>query len=483
MKSSIRKFLLINLLLAITITTTLTAIGNYYLDQKDIQEHLDSLMAISALSYQALLGDDLHQRPLHQIQQALEQIPNEIQGYYQKRYLTEEPTPNLVGKFNFQVWTDDGKLLLHSPTAPSLPLTADMDGFSDKTVNQQRWRVFTAYNKNAAIRTVLAERYDTRNELGHRIAQDDLYIMLLTFPLSGLLIWIIIGRGLDSLDRVAQEVADRAPTHLEPVNLEAVPEEIKPVIDELNQLFYRLQEGFEREKRFAADAAHELKTPLAALKAQAQVALNSDNIADKDKALHKLIASVNRSTHTVQQLLTMSRLVSESVDMPDKDQFDLAKLSRDVIAQLVPQAVESNVEIEFETAPHLPPMQGNATAMGILIRNLVDNAIRYSKDSGKVLVRVYERAPSLIFEVQDNGPGIPHELKERVFERFFRVLGNKSPGSGLGLAIVRQICDLHNGEIELDKPEKGSGLVVRAIFPVLDKLQPSQKTDKPLPLD
>ena len=114
-----------------------------------------------------------------------------------------------------------------------------------------------------------------RNELGHRIAQDDLYIMLLTFPLSGLLIWIIIGRGLDSLDRVAQEVANRAPTHLEPVDLQEVPEEIKPVIDELNKLFYRLQEGFEREKRFAADAAHELRTPLAALKAQAQVALNS----------------------------------------------------------------------------------------------------------------------------------------------------------------------------------------------------------------
>ena len=465
MKSSIRKFLLINLLLAISITTTLTAIGNYYLDQKDIQEHLDSLMAISALSYQALLGDDLHKRPLTEIQHSLERIPDEIKSYYNKRMLIE-PSLKLLEKFNFQVWTYGGKLLLHSPTAPRIPLTADEDGFSDKIINQQRWRVFTAYNEKAGIRTVLAERYDTRNELGHRIAQDDLYIMLLTFPLSGLLIWIIIGRGLDSLDRVAQEVADRAPTHLEPVNLEEVPEEIKPVIDELNKLFYRLQQGFEREKRFAADAAHELKTPLAALKAQAQVALNSDNIEEKNKALHKLIASVNRSTHTVQQLLTMSRLVPESSNLQDEGYLDLVKVSRDIIALLVPQAVESHVEISFEADENLPLIKGNATAMTILVRNLVDNAIRYSKDEGKVIVRVYEKEKKLYFEVQDNGPGIPDELKDRVFERFFRVLGNKSTGSGLGLAIVRQICDLHNGSIELDNPKEGKGLIIRVSFPI-----------------
>ncbi|VEH35374.1 sensory histidine kinase in two-component regulatory system with QseB [Legionella sainthelensi] len=281
MKSSIRKFLLINLLLAITITTTLTAIGNYYLDQKDIQDHLDTLMAVSALSYQALLGDDLHQRPLAKIQDALETIPQKIDTFYKKRFLNDEPPENYLDKFNFQVWTNGGKLLLHSSTAPKIPLASEIDGFSDKKISNQDWRVFTTYNDKAGIRTVLAERYDTRNELGHRIAQDDLYIMLLTFPLSGLLIWIIIGRGLDSLDKVAEEVANRAPTHLEPVDLHEVPEEIKPVIDELNKLFFRLKEGFEREKRFAADAAHELRTPLAALKTQAQVALHSNDIEEK----------------------------------------------------------------------------------------------------------------------------------------------------------------------------------------------------------
>jgi two-component system sensor histidine kinase QseC len=467
-KSSIRKFLLFNLLLAITITTTLTAIGNYYLDQKDIQDHLDTLMAVSALSYQALLGDDVHQRPLIKIQNTLDTIPQKVDTFYQKRFLNDEPPENYMDKFNFQVWTNGGNLLLHSPTAPKIPLTSEVDGFSDKKIAEQDWRVFTTYNDKAGIRTVLAERYDTRNELGHRIAQDDLYIMLLTFPLSGLLIWIIIGRGLDSLDKVAEEVANRAPSHLEPVDLQEVPEEIKPVIDELNKLFYRLKEGFEREKRFAADAAHELRTPLAALKTQAQVALHTNDLDEKNQALHKLIASVNRSTHIVQQLLIMSRLVPEAAHIDGKDEVHLSRLIREILAMLAPSALEKQIDLEFESneAEHLI-IYGNPTALGILVRNLVDNAIRYCNENGHIKVRL-AKAPNneVMLEVCDNGPGIPAELRARVFERFFRVLGNISPGSGLGLAIVQQICELHSGRVILDAPKEGTGLIVRVFLPI-----------------
>lgn len=466
MKSSIRKFLLINLLLAITVTTTLTAIGNYYLDQKDIQEHLDTLMAISALSYEALLGDDLHRRPLSKIQDSLNLIPQKVESYYRKHLISEQAPERYLDKFNFQVWTNGGKLLLHSSGAPKFPLTSESDGFSDKRIDHQNWRVFTTYNEKAGIRIVLAERYDTRNELGRRIAQDDLYIMLLTFPLSGLLIWIIIGRGLDSLDRVAQEVANRAPNHLEPVNIKEVPEEIKPVIDELNQLFFRLKQGFEREKRFAADAAHELRTPLAALKAQAQVALNTKDIEAKNIALQKLIASVNRSTHIVQQLLIMSKLVPESSTINDLGEVNLAKLSQEVLAMLAPTAVEKHIELELEhDERQLLLFNGNPTAISILIRNLVDNAIRYSKENSRVLVKIYSQADGVVLEVCDDGPGIPVELQSRVFERFFRVLGNKSPGSGLGLAIVQQIAALHNGRVSLEPPSEGTGLIVKVIFP------------------
>lgn len=464
MKISIRKFLLINLLLAITITTTLTAIGNYYLDQKDIQRHLDTLMALATMSYQALLGDDVHKRDLSVLQKSLDKIPLQIEKYYHDRFI-KEAAENFANKFTFQVWTDGGKLILHSATAPSIPLLTDEDGFSDKRIGDEYWRVFTAYNAKAGIRTVVAEKYDTRNELGHRIAQDDLYIMLLTFPLSGLLIWIIIGKGLDSLDRVAKEVADRAPSFLEPVDLKGVPEEIKPVIDELNKLFLRLQQAFDREKRFAADAAHELRTPLAALKTQAQVALKTEIEAERMTALQNVIAGVDRSTHIIQQLLTMSRIVPEASHINDLTEVNLVKLATDTIATLAPYAVEKHVEIEFHCDHQATFINGNATALNILIRNLVDNAIRYTPENGKVVIFIDEDDDGVTLKVCDNGPGIPAELRARVFERFFRILGNKSPGSGLGLAIVQQIASLHGASLKLGAPLEGTGLEVTVYFP------------------
>jgi len=480
LKPSIRKFLLINLLFAVTVTTTLTAVGNYYLDQRNIQEHLNSLMAISALSYQALLGNDVNQRQLQTIQNDLNTIPGKIESYYSRSNAAHQAPDFFLEKFNFQVWSDNNRLLLHSSGAPKLPLLSKKEGFHNKLVEQQHWRVFTTTNPNANIHTVLAERYDTRNELGRRIALDDLYIMLLIIPLSGFLIWIVIGRGLDSLESVAHELANREPNHLEPVKIEALPDEIRPVIDELNKLFFRLKEAFEREARFAADAAHELRTPLAALKAQAQVALNTNDINEKNIALQKVIASVNRNTHIVQQLLTMSKLIPDKAAMNDFDDVDLSVITREVLAMLAPMAIEKEIELEFESDPNTPFFHGTPTAISILIRNLVDNAIRYTKSKGHVTVRVYQKYLTVVLEVQDNGPGIPKKFHSRVFERFFRKLGNKSTGSGLGLAIAQQIASLHQAKISLDKPASGTGLIVRVFFDLKTRLptEPVKKRNK-----
>lgn len=372
MKTSIRKFLLVNLLLSLSITTILTVVGNYYLDKKDIQEHVNSL----------------HPQPV--IEYVLVPSENEMMN-------------------------------LHDHAAST-------------------------------------------HALGWQIVIDDLYIMLITFPLSGLLIWIIIGRGLDSISRVAVEVSNRAPSHLEPVKLMDVPDEIKPLVEELNHLFTRLQDGFEREKRFAADAAHELKTPLAAIKAQAQVALHAGTMQDKNAALTKLITSVNRSTHIVQQLLMMSSLASQT-HIDEYEDVDLARIIRDVLAMLVAAALERTVELVFESPDDPIWVKGNATALAILFRNLIDNAIRYSPDDSIVHLYLFADAKKVTVEINDMGPGIPEELHERVFERFFRILGNKSTGSGLGLAIVRQICEMHHAQIKLKKPKRHAGLVVQVVFP------------------
>lgn len=465
MKISIRKFLLVNLLLAITVTTTLTAIGNYYLDQRDIQEHLDTLMAVSGLSYEALLEGHADEKTLQNMQAQLNQIPHKIATHLPPLNPSEPSLEDYINRFSFQLWSKDGTRLLHSPHAPEILPDTLKDGLSKVIVDNKRWRVFSIVDKPSGARLILAERYDTRSALRQRIAQDDLYIMLLTFPLSGILIWIIIGRGLASLDRVAKEVAHRAPSHLEPVNIEAAPDEIKPIIDELNQLFFKLQEAFDREQRFAADAAHELRTPLAAIKTQAQVALNTDDIHEKNTALKKLIVSVNRSTHTVQQLLTISRLVPDAPNNTDFESVNLVHLTRDMLTMLAPKAVEKGIELEFKAENKIKSFKGNATALCILIRNLVDNAIRYTSKNGSVWVKVYSEKQQVILEVSDNGPGIPAELRERVFERFYRVIGNKATGSGLGLGIVKQICTLHQATIELDEPPEHSGLVVRVIFP------------------
>ena len=162
----------------------------------------------------------------------------------------------------------------------------------------------------------------------------------------------------------------------------------------------------------------------------------------------------------------MSRLVPEAETI-HLENVNLPKITREILAMLAPAAIEKQIDLAFEPAKKIPQFPGNATAIGILIRNLVDNAIRYCKTEGQVLVRVYQQTKDVVLEVQDNGPGIPPELQSRVFERFYRVLGNKTTGSGLGLAIVQQILAMHNGRISLEPPAKGTGLIVKVYFPVI----------------
>lgn len=466
MNISIRKFLLINLLLAITITTTLTVLGNYFLDKQDIERHLDTLMSKSCLSYQALLGDDINHIDFKTLQFAVNKVHARMDKLLKRGIITSDQK-RVAEEFNFQVWNDDWKPLLLSPGAPRLPLSQGKDGFSDqRDINGQDWRVFTSYNPKAGTMVMVGERRDTRDSFGRTIALDDIYIMLFTFPLSGILIWVIIGKGLSSLNRIADEVSSRAPNFLEAVDLKDVPIEIKPVIDELNQLFFRLQQAFDREKRFAADAAHELRTPLAVLKTQAQVALRTEDNEERNAALDNLIIGVDRSSHIVQQLLTMSRLLPETTYIDESMKVDLEKVATEIIAQLVPAALEKNIEIELRKQGRNSVIYGNATALGILCRNLIDNAIRYSEDNGYVHVTIdNDNDGFTILRVADNGPGIPPELRARVFERFFRVVGTKPTGSGLGLAIVNQIANLHQAEVKLGTPENGKGLEISVRFP------------------
>ncbi|MBI5448517.1 MAG: two-component sensor histidine kinase [Gammaproteobacteria bacterium] len=454
---SIRKFLLINLLLTITLTTYVTLVGNYYIDQKEIQAHLDILMSQYAFSLQALLGHEDIPQHAKEIQTNLNAVPERAKDFLR------------IHESNYQmlVWRKNGSLLLHSVNAPQISASNYPQGFHDVYAEGKPWRAFALNSLDAKYKILVLEGYDIRNDLSQRITRDDIYMMLVTYPLCGFLIWVIIGRGLNILRRVANEVANRAPSHLAPVSIDNVPVEIKPLIDELNRLFLRLQLAIEREKRFSGDAAHELRTPLAALKTQTQVALKATDPIELRHILLNVISGVDRCTHVIQQLLTLSKLAPEADTINDSINVNLVKLTAEVVAQLAPIALDKQVEIVLEAQKEVLPVMGNVTALSILVRNLVDNAIRYTPSGGFVHVEIMKKAQHIVLEVLDNGPGIPTELRERVFERFFRVLGNKSPGSGLGLAIVQQIARLHNAQVVLSDPPHGSGLKVSVSFPIV----------------
>jgi two-component system sensor histidine kinase QseC len=463
MTPSIRTFLLINLLLSITLITSLAIIGNLFLEHKDLQRHLNAQLTFAALTIQSFIGDGSNSPSIDKIQEKIDRLPDVAKDYYRKT--RTKMFGNSYELIQFQIWNKDGKLILKSHSAPLVHLAKNISGFSTNWVDGQLWHVFTNVDVETGLRIDVGERSDFREELEGRVTQDSIFIMLITYPFLGILIWIIVGRGLDSIRQVANEVRQKTPSSLDPVNIETIPSEIKPLIDELNKLFVRLRDAFEREKRFAADAAHELRTPLAALKTQTQVAINIQDPIQLRQALDNMLMGVDRSSHVVQQLLTMSRMVPQATLQQFED-VDLILEARTLMAEIAPHAIEKNTEIELNNDEEHIIIPGNAAAVSILIRNLVDNAIRYCPEGSliKVLVKRTPTTANLI--VADNGPGIAPELRERVFERFFRVLGTKAQGSGLGLGIVAQIVELHSAEIVLSEPDLGSGLVVTVKFPL-----------------
>lgn len=452
MNLSIRTFLLINLLLSVTLITSLAIIGNLFLAHKDIQSKLDVELTNTASLIQAFFSEGINQKNLKTIQNNLITIKSSDE--------TKASHPSM----EFKIWSGDQKPLLHSLNAPNIPYTSLQKGFASAWIDNEPWRIYTHYDKQNKLTVMVAEPASYRQQLEDQLTQDSIFIMLFTYPFLGLLIWIIVGRGLDTLKKVAEEVKHRAPSFLVPVDLESVPSEIEPLVSELNHLFKRLQEGFDREKRFTADASHELKTPLAALSTQVQVALRADTPEARNQALLKVLSGVNRSTHVVQQLLTLSRMDPQAVIQEPKP-VNIARQAADVAAQLAPEAIAKNIDLELVAPDSEATIMGNPTAINILIRNLVDNAIRYTGESGFVKIDIKETPDQIILYVIDNGPGIPEELRERVFERFFRITGTQTTGSGLGLGIVSQIVKLHQAEVKLLTPESGKGLEIQVIFP------------------
>ncbi|NYT76462.1 sensor histidine kinase N-terminal domain-containing protein [Alcaligenaceae bacterium] len=361
-----------------------------------------------------------------------------------------------------QIWQRDGTLLLNSSTAPEEHLGTQHDGFENATINDVHYRIYSHWDEANGINVRVGERYKLRNALAESVASHLLHPLYFAVPALGILIWLSVGAGLAPLSRFAREVKQREPDRLEPLDLTDTPREVLPLQDALNALFTRLRSSLEFERRFTADAAHELRTPLAAIKTQAQVANAAHNSTQLKQALSKVINGADRATHLLEQLLVLSRLDPQNAAI-DQHQVKLSAVVNECVALQAPIAVSKGVELGFEANVD-GWVNGDATLLAILVRNLVDNAVRYTPSGGEVDVQLSRIGDEVLLHVIDTGPGIPEHERKQVASRFYRVLGSGEDGSGLGLSIVDRIAELHGASLTFNDGAAGKGLIAAVRF-------------------
>jgi two-component system sensor histidine kinase QseC len=340
-----------------------------------------------------------------------------------------------------------------------VPLTEE--GFGQAVWKGTEMRVFSIWNRPRSLHVQVAESMQARLDLVQGTLRNVLTpIVLMIIPLLMAIIFAV-EYGLRFLRRLSRELMQRTPEDLSPLEQKDLPREIQPVTKALNGLFTRLKRALDNERRFTADAAHELRTPLAAIKVQAQVAMRSQQDDTRQRALEGLVKGIDRATHLVEQLLTMARLDPE---MELKvDSIALRSLVVDVTSSLAPDAVAKGIDLTVKEGPEIK-VHGQRAMLEILARNLIDNAIRYTPPSGVVTIYVVQDQGHSELIVEDSGPGLTDEQKQHVPGRFSRVSRPSGDGSGLGLSIVARIASIHKARLLLESGPDGKGLRVRVVF-------------------
>jgi two-component system sensor histidine kinase TctE len=286
--------------------------------------------------------------------------------------------------------------------------------------------------------------------------------MLILF--AGVAVWWGVGRGLKPLMQLRDEVTRRSSLDLSPLPENNIVAELKPLIRGFNELMGRLDESMEVQLRFVADAAHQLRTPLTGLKAQAELALFLEDPAEIRHSLRQIERGADHAAHLAHQLLVLARSEPGSQNQASVTELDLAALARNVTENWVQKAILNKIDLGFEGGKGVCRVIGNTLLLGEMLANLIDNALRYTQTGGQVTVRMACHQETVVLEVEDNGPGIPEAERERVFERFYRVLGSNKDGCGLGLAIVREIADRHEAQVVLSSGAGGIGMLMRITF-------------------
>ena len=414
----------------------------------DVRHELDELLDGHLAQAAALLV----------VQQAQEIEPDDYRGL-------DAPTLHRYApKVAFQVF-HAGRLALRSANAPMAPMVEAAQqfksGFKTVQIQGQAWRVFAAHGAERDVQVYVGEQMGSRNAILWAVLRSALWPMLIALPLLVLAVWWAVHRGVQPIRHLGRVLAERQPQALSPVTLAHAPSEMAPMVAALNGLFGRIGQLLESERRFTADAAHELRTPIAAIRMQAQVAMGEADDGRRRHALQGTLEGCDRATRLVEQLLSLSRL--EAAQTPAMANVDLRALARQVVAELAPKAIGKQQSLEFEgSAPCVMP--GNETLLAVLVRNLVDNAVRYSPPAARIRVSVREEAGQVVLGVEDSGPGLDAADRQRLGERFFRVTGSPESGSGLGWSIVRRIAAVHRMTIDTNQPSMLGGLCVQVFY-------------------
>ncbi len=466
LRRSIRNRTLVLVLGILLLSLSLISWQSYRDARHEIEELFDAQLAHSARLVQGLVMREMDPQARQSLQAALDEAVN-------ARRERGTPGHDYETKLGFQVFAADGSVLLQSAGAPQHLLRQLLDsdgnvepfaqlrsGYHDVLLDAHQWRLFLLEDRQDGLWVLVSERDDVRGELVGKIALRSLLPDLIGLPLLALLIWLAVGWGLRPLARMAQLLKNRAPDNLSPLLLAPLPLELEPVTASLNRLLHQVDQLVEREKRFIADAAHELRTPLAVLRIHAQNAQQTEVEADRAAALEQLVAGVDRTTRVVTQLLTLARL-EPSAQQLRLAPLDLHALACETLAELTPLALARGQELtlEADAAADLH-LTGDAASLSTLLQNLVGNALQYTPPDGQIQVRLQASADQLLLEVADSGPGVPAELRAQLFQRFFRPGGGQ--GAGLGLSIVARIAELHGATVELlDSPLGGLLVAVR----------------------
>lgn len=353
------------------------------------------------------------------------------------------------------------------PPPPARPSAKPV--FYDAVVDSEAVRVVALAGKSGEDRNdnllvLVAETANKRQLLFREIVAGVVLPQLILAILVGALVWIGVVRGLAPLRRLEQSIARRSHLDLSPLVVEQVPGGVRPLVDEINALMQRLSEVLEFQNRFIADAAHQLRTPVAGLKAQFEMAMRESDPERMKHSMDQIYMGMSRLSRLVAQLLSLARNEPNAVKQLQLNPMDLNRLVFDTTMEWVPEALRKGIDLGFDGDEEPLMIKGDPARLKELINNLFDNAIRYTPDNGRVTARVL-RTPVPTFAISDDGPAIPVEERERVFERFHRLLGTNTEGSGLGLAIVNEIAKLHGASVTLMDDKDGIGNTFVVSFP------------------